>query len=162
MCSSDLDWMFIYPVTSQMWDALCTAIDRPDMIHDERYCTAESRVAHIDEVYEQISAWTTQHDKREAMRLLGSAGVPCSYVFDTMDLFTDEHLVARKLVQEVEHPVAGTVQLMRPAIMMPGLEPLERSPLLGEHTGEVLSEYLGLDAATIADLAAQGVTKPRV
>ena len=127
------DWMFIYPVTSQMWDSLCTAIERPDMIHDERYCTAEARVAHIDEVYEQISAWTTQHDKREAMRLLGSAGVPCSYVFDTLDLFTDEHLVARKLVQEVEHPVAGTVQLMRPAIMMPGLEPLERSPLLGEH-----------------------------
>ena len=156
------DWMFIYPVTSQMWDALCTTIGRPDMVNDERYCTAEARVANVDDVYAQITAWTTQHEKREAMRLLGAAGVPCSYVFDTMDLFEDEHLKARGLVQTVQHPVAGDVQLMRPAMIMPGLEPVGRSPLLGEHTDEVLSEFLGLDGAALDALAAEGVTRPRV
>jgi crotonobetainyl-CoA:carnitine CoA-transferase CaiB-like acyl-CoA transferase len=156
------DWMFIYPVTTQMWDALCTTIGRPDMVNDERYCTAEARVANVDDVYAQISAWTTQHEKREAMRLLGAAGVPCSYVFDTMDLFEDEHLKERGLVQTVQHPVAGPVQLMRPAMIMPGLEPIERSPLLGEHTDEVLSEFLGLDAAALDALATEGVTRPRV
>jgi len=156
------DWMFIYPVTTQMWDALCTTIGRPDMVNDERYCTAEARVANVDDVYAQISAWTTQHEKREAMRLLGAAGVPCSYVFDTMDLFEDEHLKERGLVQTVQHPVAGPVQLMRPAMIMPGLEPIGRSPLLGEHTDEVLSEFLGLDATALDALATEGVTRPRV
>ena len=156
------DWMFIYPVTSQMWDALCTTIDRPDMVHDERYCTAEARVANVDDVYAQIKAWTTQHEKREAMKLLGSAGVPCSYVFDTMDLFNDEHLRARDFVQTVDHPVVGEVQLLRHPLRMTGAEPMERSPLLGEHTDEVLAEVLGMDAAAIGDLASEGVTRPRV
>ncbi|MGE3856539.1 MAG: CaiB/BaiF CoA transferase family protein [Dehalococcoidia bacterium] len=154
------DWMFIYPVTSQMWDALCSAIERPDMLADERFCTAEGRVEHINEIYEQITAWTSQHEKREAMRILGAAGVPCSYVFDTLDLFEDEHLKERRLVQTVPHPVAGEVQLMRPAMIMPGLNPIDRAPMLGEHTDEVLSELLGLDAAATEELRASGVTKP--
>ena len=155
------DWVFIYPATTQMWDAMCTTIDRPDMVMDERYSTAEARIAHVDELYEQIKMWTLEHDKREAMRVLGAAGVPCSYVFDTLDLFNDEHLVARDFIQTVEHPEAGAVQLMRPAILMPGMEPMERAPLLGEHTDEVLAEYLSMDAAAVAELHAQGVTKPR-
>ncbi len=155
------DWMFIYPVTSQMWDALCTTIDRTDLIHDERYCTSEARTAHVDEVYAIIKAWTLQHEKREAMRLLGQAGVPCSYVFDTMDLFQDEHLTARGFIQTVDHPIAGPVQLMQHPLRMSGAEPMERSPLLGEHTDEVLTELLGLDEAAIAALHDEGVTRVR-
>ena len=155
------DWMFIYPATSQMWDALCAVIERPDLIHDPRFETAEGRVEHIDEIYQVISAWTAQHEKREAMRMLASVGVPCSYVFDTMDLFHDEHLLARDFVQTVEHPVVGPVKLLRHPLRMSGVEPMERSPLLGEHTEAVLREYLGMDDAAIADLQQQGVTKRR-
>ena len=90
----------------------------------------------------------------EAMRILGASGVPCSYVFDTMDLFHDEHLAARDFIREVTHPVAGPVQLMRPAIRMDGIEAQERSPLLGEHTEAVLREYLGLDDEALAALRA--------
>ena len=153
------DWMFIYPATTQMWDALCATIDRPDMVNDERYVTAEARVENIDSVYEQIAAWTAQHDKREAMRLLGAAGVPCSYVFDTVDLFEDEHLKSRDFIQTIQHPIAGPVQLMRPALLMEGMEPMEPSPALGQHTDEVLREVLGLDAGALAALRADGVTQ---
>ena len=155
------DWMFIYPATTQMWDALCLTIDRPDMVMDERYATAEARIAHVDELYAQIKAWTLTQEKREAMRVLGAAGVPCSYVFDTLDLFHDEHLTARGFIQTVDHPVAGPVQLMRHPLRMSGAEPMERAPLLGEHTDEVLAEYLGMDADASAALRAQGVTQVR-
>ena len=105
--------------------------------------------------------WTLQHEKREAMRVLGAAGVPCSYVFDTMDLFNDEHLQAREFVQTVDHPVSGPIKLLRHPLRMPGVEPMTRAPMLGEHTDEVLAEYLGIDEATLVDMREQGVTKTR-
>ena len=91
----------------------------------------------------------------------GAAGVPCSYVFDTVDLFTDEHLVARGFVETIDHPVNGPVQLMRHPLRMPGAGAMQRAPLLGEHTDEVLADVLGYDAAALAALRADGVTKPR-
>ena len=156
------EWIFIYPATTQMWDMLCTIIDRPDLLHDERFQTGEGRVAHIDEIYGEISKWTACQDKREAMRVLASAGVPCSYVFDTMDLFNDEHLRARDFVQTLEHPISGPVKLLRHPLRMSGVEPMELAPMLGEHTDEVLAEVLGMDAAALGDLASEGVTRPRV
>jgi formyl-CoA transferase len=153
------DWMFIYPATTQMWDVLCTVIDRPDLLHDPRFQTGEGRVEHIDEIYTAVSAWTACHEKREAMRILGDAGVPCAYVFDTIDLFEDEHLRSRDFVQTLEHPIAGPVRLLRHPLRMSGVEQMELAPMLGEHTDEVLHEYLGLTDAEIDDLQRQGVTK---
>jgi len=155
------EWAFIYAATSQMWDALCVTIDRTDLLQDPRYATPELRIEHVNEIYEEIKKWTVHHDKREIMHVLGNAGVPVSYVFDTLDLFTDEHLVERGFIQTVDHPVVGEVQLMRPAIIMEGMEPMERAPMLGEHSDEVLAEYLGMDEATLARLQAEGVTRAR-
>ena len=93
------------------------------------------------------------------MDILASAGVPCSYVFDTMDLFNDPHLVERGLVQEVEHPENGTTRLMRMPVLMDGAAAIQAPPLLGEHTDEVLGGLLDLDAATLAQLRDEGVTR---
>jgi formyl-CoA transferase len=95
------------------------------------------------------------------MRILGDAGVPCSYVFDSLDLFTDEHLRARNFIVEVEHPVNGTVKLMRHPLRMEGLAPQGRAPLLGEHTQQILCDLLGFEAAELAGLDETGVTRPR-
>ena len=109
-------------------------------------------------MYELIADWTRQHDKRDVMRILGEAGVPCSYVFDTLDLFTDPHLTERGLVQDVEHPVNGTTQLMRMPVLMDGAAEITYPPLLGEHTDEVLHDLLGLDEAELTALREAGVT----
>ncbi len=117
---------------------------------------------HVEEVYAIIEEWTLQHEKREAMRLLAGAGVPCSYVFDTLDLFTDEHLVARDFIKTVDHPVNGPVRLMRHPLRMPGAAEIGRAPLLGEHTDEVLAQLLGYDDATLAELRKRDITRPRL
>jgi crotonobetainyl-CoA:carnitine CoA-transferase CaiB-like acyl-CoA transferase len=152
------DWVFIMPATTRMWDALCAAIGSEELLLDERYASWQSRVEHRDEVYELIASWTRRHDKREVMQILGEAGVPCSYVFDTLDLFTDPHLTERGLVQDVEHPVNGTTKLMRMPVLMEGAAEIQSPPLLGEHTDEVLGELLGLDEDELAALRQEGVT----
>ena len=61
-------------------------IGRKDLIGDPRFDTAAARLEHEPEVDAMIAAWTRQHDKREAMRVLGGAGVPAGAIFDTMEL----------------------------------------------------------------------------
>jgi formyl-CoA transferase len=90
------------------------------------------------------------------MGIMGAAGVPCSYVFDTMDLWTDPHLMERDFIQTVQHPVVGDVELMRNPIRMEGAVPLQPSPLLGADTEAVLRDDLGLSESEIADLLGSG------
>ncbi len=150
------DWVFIMVVTSQMWDSLCTVIERPDLIVDERFETPQARMDHRAELYEEVAGWTRQHTKREVMSILGPVGVPVSYVFSSLDLFTDPHLVERDFIQTVDHPINGPVQLMRNPIRMPGVVPLEHSPVLDNATDEVLSQDLGLDQRRLAELRGKG------
>lgn len=150
------DWVFIMIVTSEMWDSLCAAMDRPELAVDERFDTPMRRTEHKDVLYDEISTWTRQYPKREVMSILGSAGVPVSYVFSSLDLFTDPHLVERDFVQQVNHPINGEVKLMRNPIRMRGTVPLEHSPLLDAHTNEVLKAELGLDEHRVAELRAIG------
>ncbi|MPZ99946.1 MAG: formyl-CoA transferase [Dehalococcoidia bacterium] len=152
------DWVYIMPVTVQMWDALVATMGRTDFYEDDRFATWEARQEHTSELYDEIAAWTRQYTKQEVMEILGAAGVPCSKVFDTLDLFTDAHLQARGFVQTVEHPVNGPVQLWaNPVRMSESNVPVGRSPLLGEHTDAVLNECLGLSEADITALRESGV-----
>ena len=91
------------------------------------------------------------------MRTLGEAGIPCSAIFDTVDLFHDEHLLSRGFVHELEHPDHGRVRLLGWAPRLSKSDvPLRRAPLLGEHSDEVLAADLALSAAEIAELRAAG------
>jgi formyl-CoA transferase len=155
------DWAFIYPATTRMLDALWVAMDRPELGEDPRFNTAPARAKHAAELREEITSWTLQRDKREVMTTLGAAGVPCSYVFDTMDLFTDPHLAERGFIKEIDHPVNGPMRLMRHPLRMSGTVEQDRAPLLGEHTDDVLARVLGLDEAALAVLRAEDVTQER-
>ncbi|MEE8421367.1 MAG: CoA transferase [Dehalococcoidia bacterium] len=150
------DWVFIMPTTLPQWDALVTVLDRHDLLTDERFSDPMRMAEHKDELYDIVAEWTRQRTKHEAMEVLGAAGVPCSYVFDTMDLFTDPHLTEREFIQTVEHPAAGEVRLMRNPIRMEGVVPLRHSPLLGADTEAVLRDDLGLSEAEIAELLGSG------
>ena len=163
-CKGDqpTDWVFIFPATTQMIDALCIAIGRPELLEDSRFCTPAARAEHSEEFREVIQEWTLRHDKLEVMEIIAGAGCPASYVFDTEDLFTDPHLKARGFIQYVDHPENGRVPLMRHPLRMRGAVKQGRSPLLGEHTDEVLAEVLGYDQTRLDALRADGVTVGRL
>jgi formyl-CoA transferase len=152
------DHVFIMVVTTRMWDTLCAAIDRPELVADPRFETGMARQQHGDELWEEIAKWTRQRTKYEAMKELGDAGVPCSAVLDTFDLFNDPHLKERGLIQVVEHETGGPRQIMRNPIRMPGSDiPLQAAPVLGKHTAEVLGADLGLAPDDLERLHSAGV-----
>ena len=89
-----------------------------------------------------IEEWTEKHTKFEVMDALNAVNVPCGPIMSTRELIEDETLADLETVVEVEHPERGTFQhgrLPAEAVRLPG-RPSRRSPLLGEHTDEVLAE----------------------
>ena len=154
------DWAYLICVTARHWDTLCLAIERDDLITDPRFDTGIARVQNGDALFEEIATWTRERTKHEVMALLGDAGVPCSAVLDTQDLHDDAHLNARDFVHTIDHPQHGSVRLLGWAPRMSGSRvAIERAPLLGEHTGEVLAAELGIDAEAIGALRDAGVVR---
>ena len=152
------DYIFIMVVTSRMWDTLCAAIGRPDLLEDERFSTGAQRQVYADELWDEVAAWTRQYEKYEAMRILAESGVPCSAVLSMLDLFHDPHLKERGLIQEVEHPTDGKRTIMRNPIRMSKSDvPLKAAPTLGDNTKTVLCKDLGLSDEEIAALTEQGI-----
>jgi formyl-CoA transferase len=144
------DYCMIYPTRSAgrpHWDRLLAVIGRSDLIGDPRYSLPQARWERRDEVDELVSTWTQQHTKLEVMEVLGEAGVPAGAVFDTMELSTDPDMLARSIFATIDHPQHGRVTIPGWPVKLSG-SPTEivRAPLLGEHTEEVLAEWLGSES----------------
>ena len=154
------DWVYLMPITAGHWDDLCVALERPDLLVDERFTDMQARIAHGATLYEEVAQWTRERTKQEVMETLGGAGVPCSACLDTRELHTDPHLVARGFVHTVDHPMHGAVRLLGFAPRMSESDvPIARAPLLGEHTAEVLAGELGLESDNLDGLRQAGVIR---
>ena len=147
------DYAYIMVVTTRMWDALCIAIERPELAVDPRFESGALRRDNSETLFEEIARWTRQHTKYEVMRILGEAGVPCSANIDTHDLFEDEHLNERGFIHTLDHPEHGEIRLLGWAPRLSKSQvPLRRAPLMGEHSDEVLRADLGLSDDELAEL----------
>jgi formyl-CoA transferase len=152
------DFVYIMAVAPRMWDAICVAIDRPDLKQDPRFATPADRSENVAQLHAEIGSWTQQRDKFSAMRQLSSNGVPASAVYDTADLYREPHLVERGFVHQLEHPERGSIRLLGFAPRLDDSQvELQPAPLLGADTAAVLGDELGLEAEDLADLAARGI-----
>src|ERR1700731_4225722 len=156
---NDYVYVFTSRANPEHWTRLLKAIGREDLVGDTRYDTNQARSACAPEVDEIIAAWTRQHTKEEAMRIIGAAGVPAGAVFDTLELMNDPSLAERGIMQTVEHPTTGTYKMPALPGRFDGVPPkVKPSPLLGQHNAEVLGGWLGMAASEVEALRAEGIT----
>jgi len=152
------DYVFLHANTPEMWRALTRVIGRPELADDPRYQTQASRVERVHEVDALVEGWTETRTKQEAMDLLAAAGVPCGAVLDSAEVMSNQHLIERGMIVDVEHPVRGKFRMPGNAIQMSGSETtVTRAPLLGEHNQEIFGKLAGLSPEELASLAADGV-----
>ncbi len=142
---------YIYVVFQpQIWEPLLKTMGRDDLAGDERYSTPEARVGRLNEVFALVEEWTTQYTKFEVMDILNGIDVPCGPIMDTENLASDEHLRSRQMIVDVEHPKRGTFTTVGcPLKLSDSPVDIVSSPLLGQHTEEVLTETLGYSAEDI-------------
>jgi crotonobetainyl-CoA:carnitine CoA-transferase CaiB-like acyl-CoA transferase len=117
---------------------LCEAIGRSDLADDESYATNPDRVANREALIEVLQDELRKKTADEWVGEIRSAGVPCGPVNTLADVFEDDHLKGSGILQEVEHPVAGTVKVVGSPVLFEGERlPVRRPPpTLGQHTGE--------------------------
>jgi formyl-CoA transferase len=127
------------------------------LIGNPRYDTPDARLQCEAEVEEMITGWTMQRTKHEAMAQLSAVGVPAGAVLDSMDLVNEPSFRERGILQTMTH---GERKMTMPTwpVRFDGVPTeVKSAPLLGEHTAEVLADWLGLDAEAVAGLRADGI-----
>ena len=153
---NDYVYVFTSHANPEHWRRLLTVIGHGELIEDPRFATREARGQHESEIDQMITDWTQRHDKHEAMRLIGGAGVPAGAVLDTGDLLGEPSFEKRGIIQTMQHP-KGTLRMPAFAVRFDGAPaPVKPAPLLGEHTAEVFGEWLGLNAADVEGLRREG------
>jgi formyl-CoA transferase len=129
---------------------------RPELIADPAYATPQARLPKIPECFSIIEKWTMTKTKFEVMAALNEVDVPCGPILSMKDIYEDQSLYERGYLVELDHPTRGRyVQVGSPINLSDSPVEVKRSPLLGEHTDEVLG-WLGYDKEAIAELHQDG------
>ena len=134
------------------WDLLCAAMDRPDLMDDERSFSNEARLANVDWVEEQICGWTRNLSRQDIMAKLDGA-IPVGPVQTMEDVYVDPHVSARGMLETCE-PAGDNPPISLAASPIKFLDTptslYQRPPNLGEHNAEVLAEF-GIEAPVPKD-----------
>ncbi len=142
----------------KFWRNLCDAIGRPDLKDDPRTFDNGARVANREFVVTTLEAIFATRTRAHWLAILDRHDIPNAPVNDIEEVFSDEQVLARGMVQSYEHPTVGSVRYPPTPIKFDGLEfPREPAPMLGEHTIAVLRERLRYDDAQIDYLVSSGV-----
>jgi formyl-CoA transferase len=154
------DWLYIV-VQEAVWAPLAKRIGpelgMPDLAADPHFATIGERRKNQQLMWTLINKYAEQHTKRELMGILNSLDVPCGPIMSTEDLANDEHVRGRDMWVELDHPERGTwYNVGMPIKLSDSPAVIKRSPLLGEHTDEILKQVLGYDDTKISTLRQAG------
>jgi len=162
-CRGDERWLALAVTSDVEWRGLVDVLGRPAWAFDPALATAEGRRAAHDRVDVELARWCGGRERDEAVALLLARGVPAAPVLSPREAAANPQLRARGFFVREQHPVTGTHELPGLPMCFSGLPDVEPrpAPTLGEHTGEVLHELLGLDANELASLRAEGIVGTR-
>ena len=148
---------YTYVITqAAAFPALAKVIGHQDWLDDPEWSTPEARLPKLDKVFGEIEKWTMTKTKFEVMDILNPLNVPCGPILSMKELADEESLLATGTVVEVDHPERGKyISVGNPIKLSDSPSEVERSPLLGEHTDEILSE-IGMAAAEVAAAREEG------
>jgi len=139
-----------FTIQGQAWAPICDAIGKPEWKTDPLYMTPKARQPHLMDIFGTIEEWLKDKTKFEAVNILRKFDIPCAPVFSMKELLHDKSLRASGSIVEVPHKERGSYWTVGSPIKFSDLKPeITASPLLGEHTDEVLAE-LGYDKGQIA------------
>ncbi|KXW56326.1 formyl-CoA transferase [Ferrovum sp. PN-J185] len=143
---------FIYVVVQEaVWENLAKKIGGEALAQDSRFSTIQERRRNQNIMWQLITDYASQYTKREFMAILNEIDVPCGPIMSTEDLAEDEHVKLRDMYVELDHPKRGKwFNVGMPIKLSDNHVSMKRSPLLGEHTNEILKEVLGWNEEKIA------------
>jgi len=157
--TKDGHWVVLVTSTDSTFDRLAKAMNREDLLTNEKFCTNERRLQNNDEMNQIVADWIRSKPRDELLKRLDEYGVPVSPILSIKDIFEHPHYKERENIIEVSHPRLDKIKV-------PGIVPkFEKTPGcvrsiapdLGEHTFEILHEMVGLTEQEIDDLKRKNI-----
>ena len=140
-----------------VWKAICQVIGKEDWLTNPDFATPDARLPRLKEVFAAVEEWTVTKTKFEAMAMLNEHDIPCGPILSMEELMNEPSLRSTGTIVEVDHPKRGKyLTVGNPIKLSDSPTDVTRSPLLGEHTDEVLAE-LGYATADLAALRSNKV-----
>ncbi|MGF6484777.1 formyl-CoA transferase [Paraburkholderia sp. JPY419] len=148
---------YIYFITqAPVWAKICNVIGKEEWATDPDYATAPARLPRLKEIFAEIERWTMTKTKFEAMQILNQYDIPCGPILSMKEIAEEPSLRKTGTIVEVDHPQRGKyLTVGNPIKLSDSPTDVKRSPLLGEHTDEVMAE-LGYSAEQIMALRTAG------
>ncbi len=153
---------YIYFITqAPVWTRICDVIGKPEWKTDAGYATPEARLDKLTFIFDTIEGWTKTKTKFEIMAICNPLDIPCGPILSMKELAEDQSLRATGTIVEVDHPERGAyLTVGNPIKLSDSAVEITRSPLLGEHTDEILADVLNLGAKEIAAIHGSGALAP--
>ena len=157
--AKDGKWLSIAASSQTIAVRLFEAMDRPDIIKDPRYATNAARMEHNEDMQKIVSEWVQTQPRTDILAILESHDVVAAGVNDARDVTEDPHFSERTLVDLTGSDLLGKVKMPGPILHVSSYSGPEYAgvPAIGQHTKEVLQDFLGFDDARIQSLAQSGV-----
>ena len=153
-------WVYIAANNDAMWKRISEALEKPEWLEDPRYATRADRKDHAADMEEELASWFSTRTTKETVDYLSSFSVPCAPVNTVEQAAKEPHLHEREILVEVPDPVAGTMYVSGKMIKFSRTPMVVGStPLVGEHTREVLSDILGYPEEKIQALQGDAVVR---
>lgn len=149
---------YTYFITqAAVWEKICNVIGRPEWREDPDFATPPARLPRLNEVFEAIEQWTMTKTKYEVMEICNPLDIPVGPILSMQELSEEPSLRETGTIVEVEHPTRGKyLTVGNPVKLSDSPSEVSRSPLLGEHTGQILQEVLGYSAEEVSELREAG------
>jgi benzylsuccinate CoA-transferase BbsF subunit len=150
-CRGEGEWVSIAVSDDREWRSLRSVVADPELAHED-FASASSRHAHRERLDAIVERWTSGRAPAEIVEALQRAEVAAAVVHSGTSLARDPHVLARDVLETVDHPILGETRVVRPPWRMDGAQVPGPAPLLGQHNEYVLKEILGLEAPEIEAL----------
>jgi len=149
---------YIYFITqAAVWEKICDVIGEPTWKTDPNYAKPGARLPHLNEIFGRIEQWTTTMSKFDVMNICNPLDIPVGPILSMKEIAEDKSLYETGTLVEVDHPTRGKyITVGNPIKLSDSPSEVERSPLLGEHTEEILRDVLKFSANQIGDVRSSG------
>jgi CoA:oxalate CoA-transferase len=141
--TKDEEYIMVIAHTQKHWENFCKALDRRDLLEDEKFKTNTLRLCNGQELNHRLQEIFAAKTRGEWLEALSSQGVMIAPVYNFEQLFQDPQVIHDQVVSEMEHPVAGTIKVLNTPIGLSKTPPRIKTPppLLGQHTNEILLRF---------------------
>jgi formyl-CoA transferase len=153
---------YIYFITqAPVWQAICDLIGKPEWKTDPDYATPNARLPRLKAIFATIEEWTMTKTKFEVMNICNEHDIPVGPILSMKEIAEEQSLRDTGTVVEVDHPTRGKyLTVGNPVKMSDSITEVKRSPLLGEHTEEILRKVLGYTDQEVAEIKTSGAITP--